>query len=119
PHRVLIAILPGAICLVVAQLELFEEIAGRAALALANLPTSLFRLLVGGPARITAREGQGRHAERQHIYSAIEMTGRRVARHRRAARLVGVPWPAPWRRARFQCGDDPIGDFLIVVARHS
>jgi len=35
--------------------------------------------------------------------------------HRRAAGLVGIPRPAPGRRAGFQRGDDPVGDFLIVV----
>ena len=86
---------------------------------LANLPASVFRLLVCRPARIAAAERQGRHAERQHVDAAIALTGRRVARHRRAAGLVGVPRPAPWRRAGFQRGDDPVGDFLVVVARRA
>ena len=101
----------------VAQFEPLEEIPGRAALALADLPAAVFRLLVGRPAGITAAEGERRHAERQHVDAAIALAGRRVARHRRAAGLVGVPRLAPWRRAGLQRGDNAVGDFLVVVAR--
>ena len=115
PHRVFVVLRLG----VVAQLQPLEEIPGRAALALADLPAPVFGLLVGRPARIAAAESQDGHAERQHVDAAIALTGRRVARHRRAAGLVGVPRPAPGRRAGFQRGDDPVGDFLVVVARRA
>ena len=52
PHRVFVVLRPG---LVVAQLKPLEEKPGRAALALADLPAPVFRLLVGRPARIAAR----------------------------------------------------------------
>src|ERR1019366_1745509 len=51
--------------------------------------------------------------------AAIAVTGRGVARHGRASRLVGVPWLAPGRRAGFQRGDDPVGDFPVVVPRRA
>ena len=110
-HRVFVILRAG----IVAYLKTLEEIPGRAALALADLPAPVFRLLVGRPARIAAAESQDGHAERQHVDAAIALPGRRVARHRRTA-CLGIPWPAPGRRAGFQRGDDPVGDFLIVVA---
>ena len=64
-------------------------------------------------------KARARHAECQHVDAAIALTGRRVARHRRAARLVRIPWLAPGRRARLERGDDAVGDLLVVVARRA
>ena len=114
-HRVVVTLRPGLI----AQFQLLEEIPGRAVLAFADLPAVILSLLVGCPARIGAAERQARHAERQNVDAPVALAGRRVARHRRAAGLVGIPWPPPWRRAGLQGGDDAVGNLLVVVARHA
>jgi len=114
-HRVVPTFRPG----IIPQFQLLEEIPGRAVLAFADLPAVVLSLLVGCPARIGAAERQARHAERQNVDASVALAGRRVARHRRAAGLVGIPWPAPWRGAGFQGGDDAVGDVLVVVARHA
>ena len=44
------------------------------------------------------------------------MTGRDVDRRRRCAAGVRVPWPAPRRDSRLERGDNPVGEFLVVVA---
>src|ERR1019366_2109067 len=117
PYRVLVTI--RSVCLVVAQFEPLEKIPGRAALALANLPAPVFGLLVSGPTGIAADEGLRGHPKREHIDPAIALTGRRVARHRRAAGLVRIPRPAPGWCARLKCRDNAVGNLLIVVAWHA
>jgi len=112
-HHVLVVIRPGRI----AQLQPFEEIPDRAAFAPPDLPAPVLRLPIGRPARIAAAEGQGRHAECQHVDAPIALAGRGIAWHRGATCLVGVPWPAPGRRASLQRSDDTVGDVLVVVAR--
>src|SRR6202050_5923208 len=44
------------------------------------------------------------------------MTGRDVYRRRRCAARVRVPWSAPRRNSCLERGDNPVGEFLVVVA---
>src|ERR1700685_2654137 len=100
----------------VLDLDRLVEIDGRRLLALAHLPSSRRRLRVAAPARIAARKGEGRHAEHEEIDAAIAMTGRNVDRRRRSTAGVRVPWPAPRCDSRLERSDNPVGEFLVVVA---
>src|ERR1700734_1127849 len=44
------------------------------------------------------------------------MTGRDVYRRCRCAARVRVPWSAPRRNSCLERGDNPVGEFLVVVA---
>src|ERR1700722_14560043 len=44
------------------------------------------------------------------------MAGRNVDRHVGSTAGIRVPWPAPRRDSRLERGDNPVGEFLVVVA---
>src|SRR5271154_2750170 len=44
------------------------------------------------------------------------MTGRNVDRHAGSTAGIRVPGPAPRCDSRLECGDNPVGEFLVVVA---
>src|SRR5580698_11274323 len=44
------------------------------------------------------------------------MTGRHVDRRVGSTAGARVPWPAPRRGSRLERGDNPVGEFLVVVA---
>src|SRR6202142_3777232 len=44
------------------------------------------------------------------------MAGRNVDRHVGATAGIRVPWPPPRRDSRLERGDNPVGEFLVVVA---
>jgi hypothetical protein len=94
--------------------EPLEEIPGRAKFAATNVPALFRGLLVRSPAGIAAAERECGHAQGQHIDTAVSLTRRRVARHRRTACLVGIPRPALRRRSCLQCSDDAVGHLLEV-----
>src|SRR3984957_2641936 len=100
----------------VLDLDRLVEINRRRLLALAHLPSSHRRLPVAAPARIAACEGEGRHAEYEEIDAAIAMTGRDVDWHVRSTASVRVPRSAPRCDSCLERGNDPVGEFLVVVA---
>ena len=99
-----------------AHFQPLEEVGRRAALAFPHLPAAVGRLLVGGPARVGAVIGERRHAEHDGVDAAIPGAGDRVAWHRRAARLVRIPRPAPGRGAGLEGRDHPLRDLGVLVA---
>ena len=93
------------------QHALEEEHRG-AALALADLPAAVGRLLVGAEPRVAAEREAG-HRQQQHVDTVVAPTRGGVHRHPRGAVLPGlVPGSGPG----FQSGDDPVRHFLVVVA---
>jgi len=54
--------------------------------------------------------------EHEEIDAAIAMAGRDVDRRVGSTAGARVPWPAPRRDSRLERGDNPVGEFLVVVA---
>src|SRR3954447_3909142 len=106
----------SGIAAIVTHLQPLEEVGGGAALALLDLPAAVGSLLVGGPPRIAAAEGERRHAEHDRVDPPVAGAGDRVARHGGTAGLVGVPGLAPRRGTGFEGGNHPVGDVSVVVA---
>ena len=111
-HRVLVA----GILAAVPHFHALVEIGSRAAFALLHLPAAIGGLLVGGPTGVIAAEGKTGHPQRDRIDATVSCAGRGVARHARAARFVGVPRPAPGRRARLDQSHHAVCNVGVMVA---